>query len=254
MQSSEKSGKSYVPEPQPLFIAPPTLVVTTFVPYAILALVPSLLDVIGRGAGFSNTARAITSFVMLAICGIGALLLLLRNWRVAFHDVPTELRPITILELWEQRASGDGAMAGSQDRLAIIAGFGVMLLLSLLLTVVSRGLTAIYCDPLSAHPALREGARRGALCRLSAAWPALHPLGDQSHTGDRPALRRRPDHLERDHYRSKQCLGPDGITSLATPPSVSLSPSRAAWIRLRSGSVLAAVAFQLLLLLLGIAV
>ncbi|HEY8292356.1 MAG TPA: hypothetical protein VIG44_07705, partial [Thermomicrobiales bacterium] len=98
---------SAMPEPTPLFVSRQTLLATTVIPFAILALIPAILDLICRAIGVSGTVRLIVSFIASATCGLIALALLLRNWRIAFHDLPSELHPITILALWEQRASGE---------------------------------------------------------------------------------------------------------------------------------------------------
>lgn len=240
-------------EAPPLFISPRALIPTTFVPYAILALVPALLDIVGRGAGFSGTVRAITSFVALAACGIVALALLLRNWRVAFHDLPRELHPIAVLELWEQRASGerrDGWVTGS---LAIIAGFVVMLSLSLLLTVLARGVGAVYAIPYLLI--LLFAKALGAVLFLGYLWRGL--LAIQSPTKATLAAGLLYG-VALTIWNTLTIAASD----VANPATYILSYAAlsvavalaAAWMRLRSGSLLAAVAFQLLLLLLGIAV
>jgi hypothetical protein len=241
------------PEPTPLFISRQTLLITTFAPYAILALVPAILDIICRATGITGTARLIIDFIASAACGLIALALLVRNWRVAFHDVPTELHPIAILALWEQRASGargDGWVTGA---LAIIAGFVVMLCLSLALTVIARGVSAVYAIPyllivlfakavgavlfvgylqrgvLTFQSATRATITTGVLYGFAlAVWNACTILGSNV---------------------------ANPLTFILTYALISLAVAIAvAWIRLRSGSLIAAVAFQLLLLLLGIAV
>lgn len=240
-------------ETPPLFISPRALFVTTLVPYAILAFVPATLDIIGRGAGFSGTARAITSFVALAACGIVALAMLLQNWRAAFHDLPRDLHPVAVLELWERRASGerrDGWVTGS---LAIVAGFLVMLFLSLLLTVVTRGVTAIYAIPYLLILLFAKGL--GAVIFVGYLQRGLFAIYAPTKATIFTAL------LYGIALATWNILtiAASGVTD---PVSFILSYAAlsvvvafgVAWIRLRSGSLLAAVAFQLLLLLLGIAV
>lgn len=241
------------PEPTPLFVSRQTLLATTLMPFAILALVPAILDLICRAASVSGTVRLIIGCIASATCSLVALALLVRNWRTAFHDAPSELHPITILALWEQRASGarrDGWVTGA---LAIIAGFVVMLILSLLLTVIARGASAIYAIPyflillfakavgaivfvgylqrgiFTFQSATRATVTTGVLYGVALAiWNACTILAsDVAHP----------------------------LTFILTYALISLAVALAvAWIRLRSGSLIAAVAFQLLLLLLGIAV
>lgn len=134
-------------EAPPLFISLRALVATTFVPYAILALVPAVLFAICRAAHVSATISFIAFFIALAACSVVALALLLRNWRVAFQDVPEELHPLSILLLWEERKGGsrpDGWKTGS---LAIIGIFGLLFTLNLVTVLLSAGLTATYLIP-----------------------------------------------------------------------------------------------------------
>jgi hypothetical protein len=242
-----------VPEPTPLYVSRQTLLATTVVPFAILALVPAVLDLICRAAGVSGTVRLIIAFIASATCSLVALALLLRNWRTAFHDIPSELHPITILALWEQRASGarrDGWVTGA---LAIIAGFVVMLVLSLLLTVLARGASALYAIPylLILLFAKAVGAvlfvgylQRGAFT-FQSATKATVTTGVLY--GVALAI-----------WNACTILASNvahPLTFILTYALISLAVALAvAWIRLRSGSLIAAVAFQLLLLLLGIAV
>lgn len=241
------------PEPQPLFVSRQTLIVTTFVPFAILALIPALIGLLCRTAGLSGTIRLIVDFIATATCALVALALLLRNWRVAFHDVPAELHPISILALWEQRASGerrDGWVTGS---LAIVAGFVVMLLLSLLLTVLARGLSALYAIPYLLILLFAKGVgavifvgylQRG-LFALQSATKAAFTVGFLY--GVALAIWNAGTILESNVANPLSFILTYALISVAVALAV-------AWIRLRSGALLAAIAFQLLLLLLGIAV
>ncbi len=241
------------PEPTPLFVSRRTLLVTTVVPYAILALIPALLDLVCRAAGISGTVRLISDFIATATCGLVALGLLLRNWRVAFHDVPTELHPITILALWEQRASGarrDGWVTGA---LAIIAGFVVMLCLSLLLTVIARGVSAVYAIPYllillfakAVGAVLFVGYLQRGVLTFQSATRATFTTGVLY--GVALAIWNAFTILASNVAHPLNLILTYALISLAVAIAV-------AWIRLRSGSLIAAVAFQLLLLLLGIAV
>ncbi len=241
------------PEPAPLYVSRQTLLATTIVPFAILALIPAILDLICRSAGVSGTVRLVIAFIASATCALVALALLLRNWRAAFHDRPSELHPITILALWEQRASGERRDGWVTGALAIIAGFLVMLFLSLLLTVLARGVSALYAIPyllillfakavggvlfigylqrgvFTFQSATRATITTGVLYGVALAiWNACTILASNvAHP----------------------------LTFILTYALISLAVALAvAWIRLRSGSLIAAVAFQLLLLLLGIAV
>lgn len=241
------------PEPTPLYVSRQTLLMTTLVPYAILALVPAILDLICRAAGISGTARLIIDFIATATCGLVALALLLRNWRVAFHDLPTELHPITILALWEQRASGarrDGWVTGA---LAIIAGFVVMLCLSLVLTVLARGVSAVYAIPYllillfakAVGAVLFVGYLQRGVFTFQSATKATLTTGVLY--GVALAIWNACTILASNVAHPLTIILTYALISLAVAIAV-------AWIRLRSGSLIAAVAFQLLLLLLGIAV
>jgi hypothetical protein len=240
-------------EAPPLFISRRALLVTTLVPYAILAFVPATLDIVLRGAGFSNTVRAITNFVAVAACGIVALVLLLRNWRAAFHDAPRDLHPIAVLELWEQRASGmrrDGWVTGS---LAIIAGFVVMLFLSLLLTVLTRGVTAVYAIPYLLI--LLFAKALGATLFIGYLQRGLFALQSPTKATLFAGLLYGVALAIWNTLTIAASSVSDPATFILSYVALSILVGiGAAWIRLRSGSLLAAVAFQLLLLLLGIAV
>ena len=134
-------------EAPPLFISLRALILTTLVPYAILAFVPAALFGICRAAGVSATVSFVAFFIALAACSVVALALLLRNWRIAFHEPPDELRPLSILLLWEERTRGprpDGWKTGS---LAIIGIFLLLFTLNIVTVLLSAGLTATYLIP-----------------------------------------------------------------------------------------------------------
>ncbi|GEM_PF-5001955 len=243
------------PEPVPLFVSRQTLLITTFVPYVIVALIPAILDLLCRAAGVSDTVRLVVDFIATATCSLVALVLLLRNWRAAFHAIPSELHPISILELWERRASAsgerrDGWVTGS---LAVIAAFVVMLTLSLLLAALARGLSAIYTIPYLLILLFAKAI--GALLFVGYLQRGLFALQSTTKATFTAGLL----------YGAALAIW-NGCTILAsnvanplsyilTYALVSLAVAIAvAWIRLRSGSLIAAIAFQLLLLLLGIAV
>ncbi|MDQ2784317.1 MAG: hypothetical protein M3Y58_04875 [Chloroflexota bacterium] len=241
------------PEPAPLFISPRTLLVTTFVPYAILILIPAIADLLARVAGAGSTLRLIVDFVAIATGGLIGLFLLLRNWRVAFHDVPTELHPISILVLWEQRASGerrDGWVTGS---LAVIAVFIVVLLFSVILNIIARRFSALYAIPYLFIALFAKAV--GAIIFVGYLQRGL--FASQSAT--------KATFLTGALYGVALAIA-NTLTFLASgianPATILISfvlvsvavGFTMAWFRLRSGSLLAAVAFQLLLLVLGIAV
>ena len=241
------------PEPSPLFISPQTLLVTTFVPYAILALTPAIFDLACRVVGTGGTVRLVVDFIATATGGLIALALLLRNWRVAFHGVPTELHPISILALWEQRASGerrDGWVTGS---LAVIAGFIAILLFSVVLNIIARGFAALYTIPYlfvvlfakAIGAVLFVGyLQRGLFTRQSATKATL--LAGALY-GIALSIANVCTFL------AGGLSNPATIITSFVLVSITVGFATA-WIRLRSGSLLAAVAFQLLLLVLGIAV
>lgn len=136
-----------VPEPEPLFINAKTLVLTTYAPYVILALVPALLFYVCRAAHFSDTVSFVVYFVALAACGGVALVLLLRNWRIAFHTSPDELRPSSVLVLWEQRARSERPDAWKTGGVAIVGVFLLLFLLNIVAVLVNAGITATYLVP-----------------------------------------------------------------------------------------------------------
>ena len=251
LEAEERAARE--PEPTPLFISTQALLIMTFVPYAILALTPAILDLTCRIVGASGTVRLVVDFIATAAASLVGLALLLRNWRVAFHDVPTELHPISVLALWEQRASGerrDGWVTGS---LLTIAGFIAILLFSVVLNITARGFSALYTIPylLVVLFAKAIGAvlfvgylQRGFFARQTATRATL--LTGLLY-GVALAIANTFTFLV------------SGVSNPATVITsfvlVSIAVGFAtAWIRLRSGSLLAAVAFQLLLLVLGIAV
>jgi hypothetical protein len=134
-------------EAPPLFISPRALVLTTLVPYAILALIPVMIFIICRAARVSDTIAFVAFFIALAVGGVIAFAMLLRNWRVAFHDAPDELRPSSILAIWDERSHGprpDGWRTGS---LAIMGIFLLLFLLQMVTVLFSAGIRATYLIP-----------------------------------------------------------------------------------------------------------
>ncbi len=241
------------PEPAPLFVSRQTLLITTFVPYAIVVLIPAIVDLISRVGGVGGTVRLVIDFVSIAVGGLFGLFLLLRNWRVAFHDAPTELHPISILALWEQRASGerrDGWVMGS---LAVIAVFIVILLFSVVLNIIARGFSALYAIPylFVALFAKAVGAVMfvGYLQRglFSSQTPTKATFLTGLLYGVALAIANTLTFLASGVANPVTIITSFVLVSLAVGFAI-------AWFRLRSGSLLAAVAFQLLLLVLGIAV
>ena len=134
-------------EAPPLFISLRALLLTTFVPYAILALVPALLFAICREAHVSATISFIVFFVALVVCGIIAFAMLLRNWRIAFHDAPVELHPLSILAMWEERKSGPRPDSWRTGSLAIMGIFLLLFVLQMVTVLLSAGITATYLIP-----------------------------------------------------------------------------------------------------------
>ncbi|MDQ6905852.1 MAG: hypothetical protein M3176_03390 [Chloroflexota bacterium] len=134
-------------EPLPLFINARTLVLTTYAPYVILALVPALLFYAFRAAHFSDTVSFVAYFVALAACSIIALLLLFRNWRIAFHAPPDELRPSSLLLLWEQRSRGERPDAWKTGGVAIVGVFLLLFLLNMIAVLFNAGVAATYLVP-----------------------------------------------------------------------------------------------------------
>lgn len=239
--------------PPELFISRELLLITTLVPFAILTILPALLGLAVHGVGFSNSVRFAVDFAATALCSIGAFALLIRNWRLAFHDTPTELRPRTVLELWEQRASGvrrDGWVTGS---LAIIGGFLVMLLLSLVFLPASYGLSATYLLPYVLIQIIAKGI--GAVLFVGYLQRGLRALQSPMRSTVATGLLYGIS-LAVVNTVTIAVNDPSSITGLAIPfVLVSLAVAfAAAWIRYRSRSLIAAVCFQLLLILLGIRV
>lgn len=134
-------------EAPPLFIGVRALIVTTVVPYAVLALVPAIMFALCRATHRSAPVSFVVFFVAIAVCSVIALALLLRNWRAAFHEAPEELRPSSILMLWETRARGQGADGWKTGSLAIIAIFLLLFILNLVSIVLRGGIAATYLVP-----------------------------------------------------------------------------------------------------------
>lgn len=239
--------------PPELFVSPRTLFITSFMPFVVLAFIPALLDLLWHGAGLSRNVRLALDFVVTLLCSAAAFALLVRGWRIAFHTAPTELHPRSVLDLWELRASGarrDGWITGS---LAIVAGFVVMLFFIVLLTFVAKGLTATYAVPylivLLLSKAVGATIFVGYLQRgLSA---IMSPTRAALTTGLLYGVA-----LALWNVATIVASNVDNPANfILTYVVISLVVAFAtAWIRLRSTSLIAAIAFQLLLLLLGFSV
>ncbi len=144
---AREAEERIVAEPLPLFVNTRTLVVTTYVPYIILALLPALTLYVFRAAYFSNTVSLIIYFVALAVCSIIALLLFVRYWRTAFHAEPDELRPSSILVLWEERGRRERPDAWKTGGIAIIGVFLLLFLLNMIVVLLNAGIAATYLVP-----------------------------------------------------------------------------------------------------------
>jgi len=237
------------PEPTPLFVSRQRLLLTTFVPYAILALIPAILDLLCRTAGISGTPRLIIDFIATALCALAALALVLRNWRTAFHDAPTELHPISILVLWEQRASGERRDGWVKGSLGIIAGFIVMLLL----TVLARGLSSLYAIPYLLLALFAKAI--GAILFVGYLQRGLFAVQSATKATVITGLLYGTTLAVTNTFTFVVGGVSNPATVITSFILISLAVGFAtAWIRLRSDSLIAAVAFQLLLYLLGFAV
>ncbi len=232
-------------EAPPLFITPRALVLTTLVPYAILALVPAGLFAACRAAQVSPTISFIAFFVALAAGSVAALALLLRNWRIAFHDAPDELRPSSILLLWEERGRrSDGWRNGS---LAIMGIFLLLFVLNIITVLISAGITATYLIPFQLLLIFTKVL--GAFLFYGYLQRGLSSIMSESRAATISGL----------------ALGlAAGVVSSITYAAVATSASAqsifafaaivlvvaliGAWIRQRSGALYPAVAFYLLLL------
>jgi len=217
------------------------------------AIIPALVDLLWRGAGLSRNVRLALDFVVTLLCSAAAFALLVRGWRTAFHAAPTELHPRSVLDLWELRASGerrDGWITGS---LAIVAGFVVMLFFIILLTFVAKGLSATYAVPylivLLLSKAVGATIFVGYLQRgLSAiVSPTRAALTTGLLYGVALAIWNVATIIASNVDNPANFILTYVVISLVVAFAT-------AWIRLRSTSLIAAIAFQLLLLLLGFSV
>jgi hypothetical protein len=257
MQAQDEVGTVYVtdePEeeiapPEPLFVGPRTLLLGTLIPFAIVTLTYVLVDAICRAIGIPNIARNVINFATIGASAIIALMLGVRNWQAAFHDLPTDLHPRSLLDLWQRRGTGPQRDMWVSAGLWIVAGFAFMLLFTLVFAPFSYGLNAAYFIPylLFVLFAKLVGAffflgylERGLLALATPTRAALV-------TGALYSLA-----LIVVNVITIAVSDPSAVGVMLTYAVVSIIVAfAAAWIRVRSGSLLAAIAFQLLLLLLG---
>ncbi len=257
MQAQDEVGTVFVtdeeeaepPPPEPLFVSPQALLRGALIPFAIVSLTYVFVDLICRQIGIPDIARNVTNFVAIGASAIVALALGVRNWRTAFHDLPTDLRPRSLLELWERRGTGPQRDMWVSAALWIVAGFVFMLLFTLIFAPFSYGVAAAYFIPYLLLVMFAKAV--GAFLFLGYLERGLLALAPPSRAG-----------LITGVAYGLALISVNAITIAAREPSaigvmltyagISLIVGlAAAWIRLRSGSLLAAIAFQLLLLLLG---
>lgn len=236
--------------PAPLFVSVRALLLGAFLPFALLTLAPALFDLLGQAIGLSGVARSIANFVVIAAAAVGVFALGLRLWRIAFHDVPSDLHPRAALALWERRAADGQRDLWTTASLWILGGFILMVLLTLAVTPFSYGIAAAYIVPYLLLLLVTKaiGAflfvgylERGLLARTTPARAALL-------TGALYAAA-----LAIANFITIAASDLAAFAELALPyllVSVAVGLG-AAWIRLRARSLLVAIAFQLLLLLLG---
>ena len=251
LEEEERAAEE--PPPAPVFIGTRPLLVTAAVIFAVLALPQPALDLIWQGIRLSTTTRAILDFVIVAASALAAVVLLVRAWRVAFHDVPAELHPVTILELWERRASSERRDGWVTGALGITAGFLVMLTLSVVLTALVRGFSALYAIPYLLIILVTKAI--GAVIFVGYVQRGLFAVQSRTKATANTGLLYGVALALWNGLTLAVSHAPNPATVIPVYMMISLAVAfGAAWIRFRSGSLIAAVSFQLLLLLLGIAV
>ena len=257
MQAQDEIGTVFVTDeeeepllpPEPLFVSPQALLMGALVPYAIVGLTYVLTDLICRQIGIPDIARNVVNFVTIGVSGITALALGIRNWRAAFHDLPTDLHPRSLVALWERRGRGPQRDMWVSAALWIVAGFVFMVLFTLVFAPFSYGLAAAYFIPYLLLVLFAKAV--GAFLFLGYLERGLLALAPPSRaaliTGVTYGLA-----LVVVNAITIAAREPSAVGVMLTYAGISLIVGlAAAWMRLRSGSLLAATAFQLLLLLLG---
>jgi hypothetical protein len=257
MQAQEEPGTVFVtdeeevapPEPEPLFISPRALLIGALVPFAVVTLTYVLVDALCRAIGLADIARNVVNFIAIGGSAFAALALGIRNWQTAFHDLPTDLHPRSLVDLWQRRGTGQQRDMWVTAALWIVAGFVFMTLFTLIFAPFSYRLAAAYFIPylLLIMFAKAVGAflflgyfERGMLALATPSRAALI-------TGVVYGLA-----LVVVNVITIASREPSAVSVMLTYVVISLVVGLAtAWLRLRSGSLLAAIAFQLLLLLLG---
>jgi hypothetical protein len=208
------------------------------------------VDALCRAIGLADIARNVVNFIAIGGSAIAALALGIRNWQTAFHDLPTDLHPRSLFDLWQRRGAGPQRDMWVTAALWIVAGFVFMTLFTLIFAPFSYGLSAAYFIPylLLVMFAKAVGAflflgyfERGMLALATPGRAALI-------TGVVYGLALVVVNV----IITIVSRGPSAVDLMLTYAVISLVVGLAtAWLRLRSGSLLAAIAFQLLLLLLG---
>jgi hypothetical protein len=256
MQAQDEGGTVFLaeeeeelPPPEPLFVSPQELLIGAVVPFLIVTLSYVLIDLLCRAAHLPDSVRNVVNFIAIGVSAIVALWLGIRNWRIAFHDVPTDLHPRSIIDLWQRRGTGPQRDMWVSASLWIIAGFVFLLLFTLVFAPFSYGLSAAYFIPYLLLVLLAKAV--GAFLFVGYFERGMLALAAPGRAGVITgvvyglALM----FINAVTIASRE---PSAIGVMLTYSAISLFVGlAAAWIRLRTGSILAAIAFQLLLLLLG---
>lgn len=129
------------------FVSLPRLIATTLVCYTILAILPALVLFIGRAAALPVTILIAVYVVALMIGSVVTLILLPRYWRAAFHDMPDELRPTRVLDLWQRRRSGARSNVWVTGGLALIGIFLLIFVTTTVGAITALGINALYRIP-----------------------------------------------------------------------------------------------------------
>jgi hypothetical protein len=258
MQARDEVGTVFVTDeaeeaeplpPEPLFVSPQALIIGVLLPFAVLTVIPTFGSLLCRLVGASDTVYTAVNFVCIAVASIIALMMGVRNWQTAFHDMPTDLHPRAVLELWFTRTPRDQRDLWNSVAKWIVGGFVFLLLFFLIIAPFTLGLRATYFIPFFLVGLFGKGVsaflfvgyfERGA---LTLSKPNRAALITGVLYGGALAIA----NCITIALNSPSQFATAALPYIAISLVVGLST---AWIRLRSGSLAAAISFELLLVLL----
>lgn len=253
----------------PLRVPFRSVILATVAMWLLAAVAPELGFAVGRLLNASTLAIFATYAIVLAVGSALMVIVLDRSWRAAFGLPPHELNWRTLPDLWRRRFRQETYASGLPRRdtwitVSVAAVFGFLLLLTLLVytavtvaefrqtflfrnlpALVSRGLCGaiflgfLYKALIARYPRSRAAILAGVALGFAVAVPnilrfaiLLAPVDGQSVLSPSDAF----------------------LASAVALPLDLLIGVSVAWLRLRSRSVWAAVAFLLTLVILGLPV